>query len=369
MKVFYSGLILFTAAAMMSGCHSNETTQSAAVETARARVVASVEQTVPTILRATGTVHARETAVISAQVMARIEQVLVREGDPVGAGQTLVVLDDATLRAQAAQAQAAVVAAQNQETAAQSNSSLAASTLARYKQLDAQKSVSPQEMDEVMRRAEGAEAQLQAAHAQVEAARQQAAAARTMQGYGKLAAPFAGVVTARMADPGTMAAPGAPLVQVDRTGVLQLQANVDQSAITALRLGMKTPVAIDGISNKFNGTVSEILPAADPASHSFAIKVTLPSSAQLRAGMYGTVEIPNGSSNAILVPRTAIVERGSLDCAYVLDNQGIAQLRYLTLGAAHGNQLEILSGIAANERLVDAPGDRDLAGKRIEVEP
>lgn len=368
MKKLISGLILLTVAAFATGCHSNEATQATAFESVRARVVRSAQQQVPALLRSSGTVRAKESAVISAQVMGRIEQVMVREGDTVKAGQALVVIDDAALGAEQAQADAAMNAAKSAEGAAQSNADLAASTLGRFKQLEAEKSVSPQEMDEVTRRAEGANAQLQAARSQTEAARQQAAAARTMRGYARLTAPFAGVVTARMADPGSMAAPGAPLLRVDRTGALQLQGTIDQSVIAALRLGMKAPVAIDGIPTKLDGTVAEILPAADAESHSFTIKVDLPSSAQVRAGMYGTIEIPNGTSNAILVPRSAIVERGSLDCAYVLDGQGIAQLRYVTLGAAHGDHVEVLSGMAAGERLVDSPGDRELAGKRIEID-
>jgi len=66
---------------------------------------------------------------------------------------------------------------------------------------------------------------------------------------------------------------------------------------------------------------------------------------------------------------SAFVMRGSLASAYILDGQGIAQLRSLTLGAAQGNLIEVLSGISAGEKLVDAPSDRDLAGKRIEVQP
>ena len=85
--------------------------------------------------------------------------------------------------------------------------------------------------------------------------------------------------------------------------------------------------------------------------------------------MYGAVEFSNGMRQAILIPRTAVVMRGSLACAYVLDSQGIAQLRQLTLGAAQGNLVEVLSGISAGEKLVDMPSDRDLAGKRIEVQP
>ena len=305
---------------------------------------------------------------ISAQVMGRIQQVLVREGDSVRAGQTLVVLDDATFAAQVEQAQAGVKAAQNAQAAAQTNAALATSTLDRYKQLEAQKSVSPQEMDEVSRRAEAAAANLDAVRAQTEAARAQESGARTMLSYTRLVAPFAGVVTARMADPGTMAAPGVPLLQVDQAGPLQLQTTVDESAIGAIHKGMKVQVEVNGVS-KLPGTVAEIVPAADPSSHSFMVKIDLPASTQMRAGMYGTAEFPNGLRNAILIPRTAVVQRGSLLCVYVLDTQGIAQLRTVTLGAQQGDLVEVLSGVSAGEKLVDAPSDRDLAGKRIEVQP
>jgi RND family efflux transporter MFP subunit len=367
MKVLLSGCLLAASAALVAGCHGNQAAPQAAVQTVAARLVQSSQQQVPVELRATGTVHARETAAISAQVMGRIEQVLVHAGDSVRAGQPLVVIDNSALRASAAQAEAAVAAAENQHAAAKSNSSLAASTLARYRQLQTEKSVSPQEMDEVAGRAEAAAAQLQALQAQVQAARDQARAARIMLGYARIVAPFNGVVTARMADPGTMAAPGVPLLQIDRAGALQLQVAVDESAIAIVHLGMKTPVSIDGVSTDLEGTVAEIVPAADPSSHSFLVKIDLPPSRPLRAGMYGSAQFPNGAHQAIMVPRSAVVARGSLECAYVLDGQDIAQLRYVTLGAVHGSQVEVLSGIAGGERLVDSPQDRDFAGRRIDV--
>jgi len=366
MRTLISGCLLAASAAMVAGCHGGESGAPAAVQTAQARVVESRQQQVALSVRATGTVHARETAIVSAQVMGRIQQVLVREGDSVRAGQTLVVLDDAALRASVEQAQAGVKAAQSAQAAAQTNATLAASTLSRYKQLESEKSVSPQEMDEVTRRAEAAAAGLDAVRAQTDAVRAQESGARAMLSYTRLVAPFAGVVTARMADPGTMAAPGVPLLQIDQAGALQLDATVDESAIAAIHKGMKAPVAIG--AGTVAGTVAEILPAADAASHSFTVKIDLPSSSQLRAGMYGTAEFANGMRQAIAIPRSAVVSRGSLECAYVLDSQGVAQLRYFTLGAAQGDLVEVLSGISAGEKLVDAPSDRELAGKRIEAQ-
>ncbi|MGO8773233.1 MAG: efflux RND transporter periplasmic adaptor subunit [Terracidiphilus sp.] len=370
MKIVLQASLLAVSAAMLAGCHNGESVSPVAVQTMQSRVVESRQQQIPLNVHSTGTVHARETAVVSAQVMGRISQVMVREGDSVRAGQTLVVIDDAALRASADQAQAAVKAAQHQQAAAQSDASLAASTLARYQQLQAEKSVSPQEMDEVTRRSEAATARLDAAHAQTEAAHAQVSGARAMLGYTHLVAPFSGVVTARMADPGSMAMPGMPLLQIDQAGALQLEATVDESAIGAIHRGMTAKIVLDGASStEIAGTVAEIVPAADPASHSFLVKIELPSSSQLRAGIYGTAEFANGTRQAILIPRSAVVLRGSLVCVYVIDGQGIAQLRYVTLGEQQGNLVEVLSGISPSEKLVDAPSDRDLAGKRIEAKP
>ena len=370
MKIFIGASLLAASTAMMAGCHGGEPVTTGAAETLHARVVESQQLQLPVNVRATGTVHARETTLVFAQVPGRIQQILVRAGDTVRAGQTLAVLDDAAQRAQVNQAQAGVKAAQGLQAAAQTNSSLASSTLERYRQLEAEKSVSPQEMDEMSRKAEAAAASLDAARSETEAAKAQESGARTTLGYTRLAAPFAGIVTARMADPGTLASPGVPLLQIDQAGALQLQATVDESEIGAIHKGMKTQVAIDGASSaNIAGTIAEIDPAADPSTHSFLVKIDLPSSSQLRAGMYGTAEFANGVRSAILIPRSAVIARGSLNCAYVLDSQGITQLRYVTLGAQQGDLVEVLSGISAGERLVDAPADRDLGGKRIEVQP
>lgn len=351
------------------GCHSSVPEGSAPVETVRAHIVESRQQQAAVTVKASGALHARETATLSAQMVGRVLRVMVRAGDSVGAGQTLIALDEATLKSAAEQAEAAAKAAENQQAAAQTNADLAASTLARYRQLQSQKSVSPQEMDEVMRKAEAANAQVEALRAQASAMKAQQSGSRAMLSYTRIAAPFAGVVTARMVDPGGLASPGVPLLQIDSTGPLQMQTTIGESTLPFVRMGMKMSVSIDSAPTVNAGVVSEIVPVADASSHTFLIKIDLPPSKELRAGMYASAEIPTGTKQAVLVARSAIVVRGSLACAYVLDSNNIAQLRYVTLGASYGDSVEVLSGIAANEKLVDNPADRDLAGKRIEVQP
>jgi len=370
MKASGSITLLVVISAVVLGCKSNEIGTSAAVETVRARIVQSRQEQAPQTVEATGTLHAQQTARLAAQVIGRVQQVLVREGESVSAGQTLVILDDATLKAGAEQAQAAVKAAESQQFAAQANADLAASTLARYRELQSQKSVSPQEMDEVTRKAEAANAQVEALRAQTSAMKAQQASSRATLGYTRIAAPFAGVITSRMVDPGALASPGLELVQIDSSGPLRLETTVAESAIAFVRRGMRIRVSVGSApSTNSIGTVSEIVPAADSSSHSFLIKIDLPSSKDLRAGTYATAEIPIGTNQVILAPRSAVVIRGSLPCAYVLDNNNIAQLRYVAIGSQRGDAVEILSGVAADEKLVDDPADRDLGGKSIEVLP
>ena len=370
MKVFGNISLLAVALGAMVGCNPIEHRTEAAIDTVQARVVETRQEQVPEMVKATGTLHARETAMLSAQVMGRVREVLVHEGDSVRAGQLLVVVDDATLKSATQQAEAAMKAAEDQQRAAQTNADLSESTLARYKQLQSQKSVSPQEMDEVTRRAEAAAAHVDALRAQANAMKAQLSGAQAMLGYARIAAPFSGVITARMVDPGALASPGVPLLQMDSGRPLQLQATVAESVIAYVHKGMKIGVSIDSAPDLDpSGTVSEIVPSADSSSHSFLVKIDLPSMKNLFAGIYATAEIPTGTGQALLVSRSAIVIRGSLACAYVLDSNNIAQLRYVTLGLPHGDAVEVLSGIAANERLVNDPADRDLAGKRIEVQP
>jgi RND family efflux transporter MFP subunit len=360
-------LSLLLAPALLTGC-THSAPAPAAAPTAQAQLVESTAAQAAGSISATGTVHAKETATISAQIPAAIRAVLVQPGDRVRAGQLLVTLEGAAQDAALNQASHAAAAAHMQQMAAESEASLAAETLARYRILQQQKSVSPQEFDEVEKRAQAAQLRMESYEAQSQQAQAAVSGARTQLGYTALRAPFSGVVTARLADPGTLAAPGVPLLQIDRDGPLQVYTTVDESLIGSVRLGMKVPVSVDAAgSGSLTGRVAQIVPAADPASRSFLVKLDLPPEKNLRAGMYATVQFPGAERAMILAPQSAVVLRGSLDCVYALDSHDIAQLRYVTLGNRHGDQVEVLSGVAAGEKLVNNPGDRDLAGKRIEA--
>lgn len=355
----------------MLGCSSADRVPAVAPETVSGvAVIVAQGATIPDSLEAVGTVRAAQTAQIASQATGNIVEMRAQEGDRVQSGQILAVIDDSQPRAAAEQAAAAVTAAQKEVSAAETELGLAQSTLKRYQQLYDKKSISPQEFDEIKTRSQAAESRRDLARASEAQAAAALTQARTSLSNTQVPAPFAGVVTEKKADAGTFASPGMPLFTLEDTRSYRLEAMVDEGDIRLVRVGGAVPVLLDSLqSAEFRGKVSQIVPAADPASRSFLVKIELPADARLRSGLFGRALFPRGARSALLIPRTTIVERGQLRGVFVIDANQIAQLRYVTLGKAFGEQVEVLSGLQQGEKLVAAPGDRDLGGKQIAPRP
>lgn len=362
--------LLVTAAGALSGCSSERQPAPATPETVRNVSVLSVQRAdVPDFLEAVGTVRAAQTSQLASQMMGNIVEVRVHEGDRVRRGQVLAVIDDAQPRAAVERATAAAGAAEQGLAASDSDLALAQSTLKRYQNLYDRKSVSPQEFDEVKARFQAALAHrdmMQAGQAQAKAALAQA---HTSLSYSRVLAPFDGVITEKKADPGTLASPGLRIFTIEGLGRYRLEATVNESDLRYVRVGEQVPVVVDALElPERKGKVVQIVPAADSASRSFLVKIELPADPQMRSGLFGRAQFSRGNRSSVLIPRTAVVERGQLQGIYVLDLNKIASLRYVTLGRTAGADVEVLAGLQEGERLVAKPADLDLNGKRIEVQ-
>lgn len=344
-------------ALILTGCEKNSRNRSRPVVTGLAAAQAHLEQ-VPDAVDVIGTVHAWESASIAPQIFGRVQSVSVHEGDPVHAGQLLVVLDDTQSHADVEHARAIVASSEQQVQAAEAEASLAHSTLARYQLLRDRKTISPQEFDEVDRRAQIATSRLNAVRSQLKAAYASEADALASAGYTRLSAPFAGVVTARKADPGAMASPGVPLLEVEKTGPLELDVTVNESLVRSIQKDLSVPVAISALSTtSVHGRVVELVPAADSTSHSFLVKVALPPIQGLRSGMFGSARLGGSLYPTVLLPQAVIVTHGSVAGVWVLDSNNIASLRYVTLGTRYTNDVEVLSGLSARA-LIEPTGLR-----------
>ena len=354
---------------MFVGCSSERQSVSAAPEiVSNVSVVSAQTANLPDLVEAVGTVRAAETSQLAAQMMGNIVELRVREGDHVQRGQVLAVIDDAQPRAGLDRATAADLAAQQETSVSESDLTLAEASFKRYQTLYDRKSVSPQEFDEIKARYHEAQARREmarAGQAQAKAALQQA---RTALGYTHIVAPFDGLVTEKKADVGTLASPGMPIFTVEDLRRYRLEATVNETDLRYVRQGQQMSVSVDALGDReLKGKVIEIVPAADPASRSFLVKVELPSDPALRSGLFGRAQFMRGGRTTLLIPRTAIVERGQLQGIYVLDQNRIAGLRYITLGKPSAQQVEVLAGLQSGEMLIADPGSREMSGKKIEA--
>ena len=372
-------LILITAACSQQRMRLDTTGAQLAPVAVQVETVAASE--VADIYRASGTVRARYTAAIAARIAANILEVRVQTGDRVQAGQTLIVLDrrdlEAHLRGSEAvrvEVESAVAETENAIAAARANLELARVTHKRFQDLLAKASVSQQEFDESQARLQSADSALEmtiAKHRQVEARRSQAeaevTAAHVALGYATLAAPFSGVVTERKADPGSLTTPGAPLLTLEREGNLRLEASIDESRLRVVRIGESVGVEIDGLNRTVTGRVAEVVPSVDAATRSFIAKIDLPALPGLWAGMFGRAAFAAGKSEALLIPQSAVVERGQIRSVYVVDGD-TARLRFVTLGDARHDQREVLSGLTAGGKVIVAPPPLLADGGRVAIQ-
>jgi RND family efflux transporter MFP subunit len=360
--------LLVAAAALLAGCSSSKDPSEAKAvspDAVQVQTLTVAAQDWPVVYEASGTVRARASAVLSAKVMGYVREVNVHPGDRVRDGQSLVVLDSRDLEAGYRQADAALAEArgaapeaENAVAAAQASLDLAQATFSRMKDLFAKRSISNQEYDEAAAKLKLAQAALEMARAKraqlvsrIAQAGQAVRSAEVMLGYARITAPFDGVVTEKTVELGSLAAPGAPLVTLERAGAFRLEAPVEESKLAAIRTGQPVAVSLDALGAAVEGRVSEIVPAVDAASRAFLVKIDLPASAEIRSGMFGRARFSLGRRQAVAVPPAAVVERGQLVSVFVAGG-GVARARFITLGQKTPDRVEVLSGLDPGEKLI-----------------
>jgi RND family efflux transporter MFP subunit len=277
----------------------------------------------------------------------------VRAGERVKAGQLLATIDDRD----AAQK---VRAAEQANEAARQGRSMADLTYQRYKKLHDEKALARQEIDQI-------ETQKKVADANYEQAKAGLEEARLWQGFTRITAPAAGVVTDKRIDPGSMAVPGVPLFTVESEGGFHLEAAVDEAQSGKLQVGTNAAVTIDAIGLNATGKIVEIVPAVDPATRTFIVKIAL-ADRGLKSGLFARVRLPRGDREALLVPKGAIVEKGQLTGLYAVDPRGLVTYRLVRTGKSYEGGIEVLSGLNAGERIITAGLEKAIDGGQIDGE-
>ena len=273
-----AAIVAVTALLAASGC-DRERLEPAVAAQARIDVttltVASAD--LPAIYDAGGVVRARTTATITSRLLAPVLDVQVSPGSSIRRGQVLVRLEDRDLTAQQRRAVAGQDAAEQGGRAAEAERDAARSALAlatarheRISLLHERRSTTDDELDQAVAALRASEARVAAANARVAeaaaalaAASANADAARAGASWAVITAPFDGVLTEKLVEPGNMAAPGMPLLRMEDGGGMRVDVRLDESRAGGVKVGDEADVLLDSIGRRFTGCVIEIARAAE----------------------------------------------------------------------------------------------------------
>lgn len=332
----------------------------------RGLTVATVgESALPTSEAYVGTVESRDRGVLAARTDGQVMRIAVREGETVRTGDLLLTIAANQAADQLREAEAGLGAAQNRLAAARARADLAQKTFARYQQLFAKTAITPQEMDRATAEVEEARQQMAAAEAAVTAANAARSAGRTQLAYSKVTAPYAGRVVRREVQEGSTVQPGTPLLVLDRSGALQVSAEIPEKKAGQIAVGAAVQIEIPSLGRTFPAVISEVQSAADPRSRTFRIKAQLPPEAPVHAGLFARVLLKGGDRPSLLVPVTAVVMRGQLTGVYLVSD-GILNYRLVKTGREIDGKLEILSGLQSGDAIVVEGVERAHSGARLE---
>ncbi|HYZ48561.1 MAG TPA: efflux RND transporter periplasmic adaptor subunit [Sphingomonas sp.] len=308
-----------------------------------------------------GNVQAFNSAPIFARTNGYVRRWLVDIGDPVQAGQTLAILDAPEIDQQLAQARA------DYQTAV-ANQRLAATTARRWNTLLQKDAVSRQEFDE---KAGDYAAKSAVANAQMANVRR----LKALQGFERLAAPFAGVVTSRTAQIGALVTSGTaasqPLFTVSDTHRMRVYVRVPQNFSAQVHPGLHGNLTVPEYPGRnFDVVIVRTAKAVDPQSGTVLVELQAQNADRaLQPGAYAQVSfrLVSGAST-LRLPGSAILFREAGPTVVAVGPNNRVRLRPVKLGRDQGKEVEILSGLTGAERIVDTPPDAIESGDQVHVE-
>lgn len=356
-------VVLYAAGAFRRGRIEPGRAPEPASPAAPARTARAERAEADVVEEAVGTVRSRKRVVVTAQVPARIVSVKPQVGEAVKAGEPIVSLDDRELAAALAGSRDALSAAeaarhQAEQARAQGDArlTLAQSRHVRVKSFVEHGAATPEQLEaaesdlaQAKAGVADADAAIAAADARIAQGRQVIAAAEVMLGHATILSPIDGVVVERSVEPGDVAWPGRPLLVVIDPSALRLDAIVREGLIARVLPGAELDVDLPSAGVKVIGKVAEIVPAADPRTRTFEVRVAIPSTPGVLQGMFGRLRLPVARREVVRVPAAAVSRVGQLETVLVEDGERWSRRLVSTGADLPGGAVEILAGLSGGE--------------------
>ncbi len=302
---------------------------------AGAKTATASRATLPQFQVYPGFVEPVDPAHISSRVMATVLSVSAREGDTVKAGEPLIRLDDQAARARLAQTRANLQTAQAQALQAKL-------AFDRAQQLHKADALTAQEW-------ESARAGKDTTQAMADQAADAITEAETALSWHTLRVPFDGQILKRHADPGSLASPGQPLIQVYRPERLRFSVAVPESLTARFQVGQALRVNFG--TQDHAASLVRILPSADPRTGTVILHLNLDSSQTLLPGMLGRLQVSVGERTALVIPANCVRSVGQIERVSLVREGRVSPVTIRT-GKSHNDLVEVLTGLSEGEEVL-----------------
>ncbi len=303
----------------------------------------------------TGTVISDQRLALSSQLTGYIREIRVQEGEPIRQGQVLVRLESSLVEGAIQQGQAGL-------TAAQAIAHDATTDVRHVEQLFAQGHVSDNELRKARLRHDTALQTLQQAQVVLNTALAQ-------RQYSEIRSPLTGVVVDRHLRVGDLVVPNTPILTLETNQQWLFSTSLPAQQLAHVTVGMPVAIALDASDQSMTGHVARIVPSQDALTHTYQVKISLPPAVKtakpIVSGMFGRAIFALGHSTDIVIPKSALIERGGLQGVFVINNQHQAQFRWLRLGREWPQQVAVNAGLRADEHIVAAPNAQLRDGDRV----
>ena len=325
-------------------------------------------------LTATGYLVPQVTAKVGAQVAATVVKTLIAEGDLVAEGSGLFELDAKDAEAAVASAEARRAAAQSRVKVAEAERADTAGLLEREKGLVASGVSLAANLDDLGRKLAMLDARIVSAKADAKASDAEVSALQTGLGKFAVAAPFTGIISTRPVAPGTVAAPGATLVEIIDPTSLLVEADVPESRLSQLSLNMPAEIILDSRPDaRLAGRIVSFSAKVDRAKATGIVRIKLdPPVAGLMPDMATRIRFLKEAAKKeaapkTVVPASALVACGGSQCGFEIV-EGKAKKVGITTGPAIGDGFEVLGGVSPGTRLIQSPPATLTEGAAVEQE-
>ena len=278
---------------------------------------------------------------VTSTISGFIQEIAVREGDRVEAGDLLVRIDPSKVKRAIAQAEATVAAARAELEDANDD-------VRKYRVLVESESISDERLRKAVLRQKRTRAELRKAEAELQSQ-------RADLDYIEIRSPATAQVAKRLMSVGDLSLPGNPILHLESLQGIEFVTHVPETILIQLQSGQPVSIQLDGLQREVAGEITAIVQSQDPVTRSGKVKVLLSGLTDVMPGMFGRASFITGTDTLLTVPESSLTTRAGVEGVFIITQGGTVRFVSVRTGALHRDRRIIRAGLRPEDHVLPDP--------------